>query len=510
MSARNERGSASIWAVLVIAGAFTVLLGLVVDGGRVIDARVAASRAAAQAARAGADALSSASVRNGNDAIDVEAAMARAQSYLHDAGMTGTVERRRRHRHRDGHRRIANQILSIIGISPSRSTRPNPPEPSPRRTRRDRDPPCRDRAAGLARRGRPHGPRGGGARRCWWRRLATRFLTAGPGAHRSRARLCSASWPASPGSSGRSSWSASPSRRLAEIRLATGRSADWLARVPGTFGGQQSLARTLVQAVVAIGATTPPRPSSRLLGSRTPMRDASPSPARASPCSWPRPRSLPTQQAAVKHRSQLTTEVVVARGDTLWSIAERHLGAGERWREIAELNRGREMVDGSTFDDARTILPGWTLLVPSADTSPTANTRSSPSNRATPCGRSRGGVRRRHQVAADLPRPTTIGSRTRTGSTPDSGSTYQGSELLSRRSARFGIHPFHRHRTPPDASTGAPADRCAAPSTEPSPRSRQPRRLSRLGDGRRRRGARVADPTTPGSTSTVRRWLARC
>jgi len=88
---RNERGSASIWAILTIAGAFTFLLGLVVDGGRVIDARIAASRAAAQSARVGADALSSASVRNGNNAIEVDAAKARAQKYLHDAGMTGSV-----------------------------------------------------------------------------------------------------------------------------------------------------------------------------------------------------------------------------------------------------------------------------------------------------------------------------------------------------------------------------------------------------------------------------------
>jgi hypothetical protein len=114
---RDERGSASIWAILVIAGAFTVLLGLVVDGGRVIDERVAASRAAAQAARAGADALSAASVRNGSDAVDAETARARAQSYLRDAGMDGTVS-------------VAgdtvtvritaeseNQILGVIGVT---------------------------------------------------------------------------------------------------------------------------------------------------------------------------------------------------------------------------------------------------------------------------------------------------------------------------------------------------------------------------------------------------------
>ena len=114
---RDERGSASIWAILVIAGAFTVLLGLVVDGGRIIDERVAASRAAAQAARAGADALSVASVRNGSDAIDAEAARARAQTYLRRAAMDGTVSVA-------GDRvtvRVTgeskNQILGVIGVA---------------------------------------------------------------------------------------------------------------------------------------------------------------------------------------------------------------------------------------------------------------------------------------------------------------------------------------------------------------------------------------------------------
>ena len=113
---RDERGSASIWAILVIAGAFTVLLGLVVDGGRVIDERVGASRAAAQAARAGADALSVASVRNGSDAIDAEAARARARTYLRRAGMDGTVSVA-------GDRvtvtvtgESRNQILGVIGV----------------------------------------------------------------------------------------------------------------------------------------------------------------------------------------------------------------------------------------------------------------------------------------------------------------------------------------------------------------------------------------------------------
>jgi Flp pilus assembly protein TadG len=81
----------SIWALLVTAGAFTVLLGLVVDGGHVIDARLQAARVAAQAARVGADQLSPGSVRSGHDAVNAEAAAAQARRYLTDAGQHGTV-----------------------------------------------------------------------------------------------------------------------------------------------------------------------------------------------------------------------------------------------------------------------------------------------------------------------------------------------------------------------------------------------------------------------------------
>ncbi|GAB3662564.1 hypothetical protein GCM10027596_24310 [Nocardioides korecus] len=117
MNTRDQRGSASIWAIIVIAGAFTVLLGLVVDGGRVIDARVAASRAAAQAARVGADALSSSSVRSGHDAIDVVAAKVQAQNYLHDAGMTGTVKTAGQTVTVTVSGKSSTQILGVIGIA---------------------------------------------------------------------------------------------------------------------------------------------------------------------------------------------------------------------------------------------------------------------------------------------------------------------------------------------------------------------------------------------------------
>jgi nucleoid-associated protein YgaU len=155
---------------------------------------------------------------------------------------------------------------------------------------------------------------------------------------------------------------------VAEVRIATGRSAGWLSRVPGTFSGQQLLARTLVQAVVAVGLTStaagaavPLWPAAAAAG---PVAEQEPAPTTKEPGHDTQvviPSSSPAPRAT---RENPTKTVVVTKGDTLWSIAEEHLGSGERWREIAELNEGRVMTAGSRFHDAGTILPGWELLLP--------------------------------------------------------------------------------------------------------------------------------------------------
>ncbi|MFD7283663.1 hypothetical protein ACFV80_43400, partial [Streptomyces sp. NPDC059862] len=50
--------------------------------------------------------------------------------------------------------------------------------------------------------------------------------------------------------------------------------------------------------------------------------------------------------------------------ESLWSIAERELGDGERWRDIAALNEGRTMTDGQVFRSTGFLQPGWQLEMP--------------------------------------------------------------------------------------------------------------------------------------------------
>ncbi|MGW6859179.1 LysM peptidoglycan-binding domain-containing protein [Streptomyces xanthophaeus] len=65
--------------------------------------------------------------------------------------------------------------------------------------------------------------------------------------------------------------------------------------------------------------------------------------------------------------------------ESLWSIAEQVLGDGQRWEEIAALNEGRTMADGSVFHAQQPIQPGWTLHLPAdAHTAPSPGPSSVP------------------------------------------------------------------------------------------------------------------------------------
>ncbi|GGC14504.1 LysM peptidoglycan-binding domain-containing protein [Cellulomonas carbonis] len=67
---------------------------------------------------------------------------------------------------------------------------------------------------------------------------------------------------------------------------------------------------------------------------------------------------------AAEDSQERLPSVTVLRGDTLWDLAERHLGSGHRYAEIRDLNLGRLQPDGRALTDAHWIYPGWRLLLP--------------------------------------------------------------------------------------------------------------------------------------------------
>lgn len=94
-TATGDREDGMVTAfVVIIAAALLVLGGLVLDGGLALSGKVKASDEAAEAARAGAQALNVAGFRTGGAAnLDLvpAKAVAAAQTYLAATGDTGTV-----------------------------------------------------------------------------------------------------------------------------------------------------------------------------------------------------------------------------------------------------------------------------------------------------------------------------------------------------------------------------------------------------------------------------------
>lgn len=97
------------------------------------------------------------------------------------------------------------------------------------------------------------------------------------------------------------------------------------------------------------------------------------------------PDTTPATEAATTAHDTATTiakttpdqprgyEVTVQPGDSAWSIAERHLGDGARWKELAEANYDRPQPGGGSLvrGEDPYLEAGWTLVIPgSEDMSP--------------------------------------------------------------------------------------------------------------------------------------------
>lgn len=150
------------------------------------------------------------------------------------------------------------------------------------------------------------------------------------------------------------------------VNIARDRRSD--ISVPGVFEFQRQLAHVLVTSIALSIASAPT------------FAAMNPPPAAAAPAQ-PAPMIPQSDHSDIGGNAQQnhktansvgdTSEgkrtVVVQRGDTVWDLAEKHLGAGERYVEIARLNEGKPMSDGSVFRTADLLVPGWELALP-ADT----------------------------------------------------------------------------------------------------------------------------------------------
>jgi hypothetical protein len=153
---------------------------------------------------------------------------------------------------------------------------------------------------------------------------------------------------------------------LAEIKAAAG--GRQRPKVP-LAGATQSLAHRLVTAALllftaaaaltpAVVSHGPPRPAHSV--SAQAMNSVTP----AIPLSAPAVTRSPAHAAPNADKMYLVKPPVGRFHESLWEIAQNHLGDGRRYREIFELNKERVQPDGSRLTIASLIRPGWMLLMP--------------------------------------------------------------------------------------------------------------------------------------------------
>jgi LysM repeat protein len=141
-------------------------------------------------------------------------------------------------------------------------------------------------------------------------------------------------------------------------------------QIPGVFAGQQQLARALVTAALLLAPT--------LVSAAGPLVQA----ASATPITTVAAPAAPVAQqstlvaAAMAATAAPAAPVVATTMITLdaqgprtwWDLAQTHLGAGDRWRELWVLNEGRQQHGGVMLTDPGNLRAGWTILLPAPTT----------------------------------------------------------------------------------------------------------------------------------------------
>jgi len=144
-------------------------------------------------------------------------------------------------------------------------------------------------------------------------------------------------------------------------------------------GPLRGLAALLLAAIVAGLLSLRPHPAS---AARSTAPLAAPKPDTVATALHVERVSVPISTAP--NPSSARTAVVQAPHDgihdSLWRIAQRHLGDGARWPEIYQLNKGHPQPDGDSLTMPSLIQPGWIFQLPG----PAIATTPTPPHAATP------------------------------------------------------------------------------------------------------------------------------
>lgn len=139
-------------------------------------------------------------------------------------------------------------------------------------------------------------------------------------------------------------------------------------------GPLQSVAVVLLAAIFAGLLSLRPHAALAAPATAAPDDHASGAAARSATAVLSTRRGVPTTPSATHDLHEVVARTVTVQPphdgsyDSLWRIAQRTLGDGERWRELYQLNKGLPQPDGQSLQQPSLVRPGWVLRLPAAQT----------------------------------------------------------------------------------------------------------------------------------------------
>ncbi|MDO8383926.1 MAG: LysM peptidoglycan-binding domain-containing protein [Microbacterium sp.] len=169
-----------------------------------------------------------------------------------------------------------------------------------------------------------------------------------------------------------------------QLRIATSGPGVKRMKLPG-LGVQQKAAGVLIAAIIAIFAPNAAMAATPTAADVAPVSVSASVTSQTDQASAPAAETAPAAATAEQAPAAAQTYTVKA-GDSLWAIAEQHLGDGQRYQEIVELNRDRPQPGGYTVGQRDGIDPGMVLELPDAAAAPASVTQTGEEQRTVVSG----------------------------------------------------------------------------------------------------------------------------